>query len=59
MNRPGAGDGLGEHDADYGWLDFEGLIVVDAGLLGEATKNPTSLVLFQGGIGMTFASGDY
>jgi hypothetical protein len=49
MNRPGAGDGQGEHGADHGWLDHrtEGLIVVDAGSLGEAVKNPTSLVPFQ------------
>jgi hypothetical protein len=47
MNRPGAGDGQGEHSADHGRLDHraEGLIVVDAGSLGEATKDPMSLVL--------------
>jgi hypothetical protein len=35
-----------------GWLDnwAESLIVVDAGTLGEAAKNPTSLVPFKGAI---------
>jgi hypothetical protein len=48
MNRPGVGDDWGEHDADCGWLDHqaEGLIVVDARSLGEATKDPASLVTF-------------
>jgi hypothetical protein len=38
MNRPGARDGSGEHGAGHGRLDHraEGLIVVDAGSLGEA-----------------------
>jgi hypothetical protein len=50
MNRPGAGDSQGEDGVDRGWLDHraEGLIVVDAGSLGEAAKNPASLVPFQG-----------
>jgi hypothetical protein len=54
MNGPGEGDGQGEHRADGGWLDHrtEGLIVVDAGLMGEAVKNPTSLVPFQSAIGV-------
>jgi hypothetical protein len=49
MNRPRAGDGQGEHGADRGRLDHraKGLIATDAGSLGEATKNPASLVLFQ------------
>jgi hypothetical protein len=49
MNRPGARDGQGEHGADRGRLDHwaEGLIVVDARSLGEAAKNPASLVSFQ------------
>jgi hypothetical protein len=52
MNMPGARGGQGEHRADGGQLDHraEGLIVVDAGPLGEAAKNPLSLVLFQGDI---------
>jgi hypothetical protein len=50
MNRPGVGDGQGEHGADRGWLDHrvEGLIVVNAGSLGEATKDPVSFVPLQG-----------
>jgi hypothetical protein len=54
MNRPRARDGQGEHGADSGRLDHraEGLIVVDAGSLGEATKGPASLVLLQGTIGV-------
>jgi hypothetical protein len=52
MNRPGAGDSQGEDSADRGRLDHraEGLIVVDIGSLGEATKNPASLVPFQGAV---------
>jgi hypothetical protein len=54
MNRPGAGDGQGEDGADRGRLDHraEGLIIVDVGSLGEAVKNPASLVPFQGTIGI-------
>jgi hypothetical protein len=54
MNRPGAGDGQGEDGADRGRLDHraEGLIVVNAGSLGEAVKNPASLVPFQGAVGI-------
>jgi hypothetical protein len=54
MNRPGAGDDQGEHGADRGRLDHraEGLIVVDTGSLGEAVKNPTSVVPFQGAVGI-------
>jgi hypothetical protein len=49
MNRPGAEDGQGEHGADRGRLDHrdEGLIVVDVRSLGEAAKDPTSLIPFQ------------
>jgi hypothetical protein len=49
MNEPRAGDSQGEHSVDRGRLDHqdEGLIVVDAGSLGEAAKNPTSLVPIQ------------
>jgi hypothetical protein len=48
MNGPGAGDGQGEHRVDRGRLAHRvaGLIVVNAGSLGEATKNPVSLVPF-------------
>jgi hypothetical protein len=58
MKRPGEGDGQGEHGANCGHLDHraKGLIVVDAGSLGlslgEAMKNPTSLVPFQGAVGI-------
>jgi hypothetical protein len=54
MNRPEARDGLGEHYADGGRLNHqaEGLIVVDIGPLGEAAKNPASLVPFQDAIGV-------
>jgi hypothetical protein len=54
VNRPGAGDGQGEHDVDHGWLDHwaECLIVIDVGSLGEATKNPASLVAVQGAVGI-------
>jgi hypothetical protein len=46
MNQPGVRDGQGEHSADHGRLDHqvEGLIVVDVRSLGEAAKDPTSLV---------------
>jgi hypothetical protein len=54
MNRSGAGDDQGEDGADRERLDHraEGLIVVDAGSLGEAAKNPASLVPFQGTVGI-------
>jgi hypothetical protein len=54
MNRPGAGDGQGEDGVNRGRLDHraEGLIVVDVGSLGEAAKNPASLVPFQGAVGI-------
>jgi hypothetical protein len=52
MNRPGAGDSQGEDSVDRGRLDHqaEGLILVDAKSLGEAAKNPASLVPFQGAV---------
>jgi hypothetical protein len=39
---------------DRGRLDHraDGLIIVDVGSLGEATKNPVSLVPVQGAIGI-------
>jgi hypothetical protein len=54
MNQPGAGDGMGEHGADRGRLDHraEGIIIVDAGSLGEAMKDPSSLVPLQRAIGV-------
>jgi hypothetical protein len=49
MNRLGAGDDQGEHGADHDRLNHraKGLIVVDAGSLGEATNDPASLVPLQ------------
>jgi hypothetical protein len=49
MNGPQARDDQGEYGADRNRLDHraEGLIIVDGGSLGEATKNPSSLVQFQ------------
>jgi hypothetical protein len=49
MNQSGTGDGQGEHDADHDRLDHwaEGLIVVDAGSLGEAVKDPACNEPFQ------------
>jgi hypothetical protein len=54
MNWLGAGDGQGEHGVDRGRLDHraEGLIIVDAGSLGEATKDSVSLVPFQRAVGV-------
>jgi hypothetical protein len=54
MNWPGVGDGQGEQGADHRWLDHraEGLIVVDTGSLGEASKNPASLVPLQRAVGV-------
>jgi hypothetical protein len=54
MNRPGVGDGQGEHGVNCGWLDcrVERLIVVDVRSLGEAAKDPSSLVLFQRAVGV-------
>jgi hypothetical protein len=54
VNQPEAGDNWGEHGADRGWFDqwARGLIVVDAGSLGEAAMNPSSLVPVQGAIGI-------
>jgi hypothetical protein len=47
-------DGKGKHHADGGQLDYraECLIVVDVGPLGEVVKDPTSLIPFQGVVGV-------
>jgi hypothetical protein len=47
-------DDQGEHHADRGRLDHqtEGLIIVDVGSLGEASKDLASLVPFQRDIGV-------
>jgi hypothetical protein len=52
MDRPVAGEGEGEDDANSGELDdrAEGLIVVHSGALGEAPKDPTGLVAVEGAI---------
>jgi hypothetical protein len=52
MNGPGAGDDQVEHHANSGRLNHqaEGLIIVDAGPLGEAAKDLASLVPFQSAI---------
>jgi hypothetical protein len=52
VDRPSSGEGEGEDSADGGELDdgAEGLIVVYFGALGEAPKDPTSLVAVEGAI---------
>jgi hypothetical protein len=54
VDRLGTGDSQGKHRADGGRLDHwaEGLIIVNAELLGEAAKDPTNLVPLQGAIGV-------
>jgi hypothetical protein len=54
VNRPGAGDGQGEHGMDHGQLDHraEGLIVVDDRSLGNVVKNPVSFVPVQAAVGI-------
>jgi hypothetical protein len=50
MDRPVPGEGEGEDDSNGGELDdgAEGLIVVHSRALGEASKDPTSLVAIEG-----------
>jgi hypothetical protein len=54
MNWQGVRDDQGEHGADRGRLDhrIEGLIAVNARLLGEATKDLASLVSLQRIVGV-------
>jgi hypothetical protein len=49
VDRAGMGDGQGKHRVNGCWLDHraEGLIIVDVRALGEAAKDPTSLVPLQ------------
>jgi hypothetical protein len=54
VNRLGAGRGDAEHRPYGGQFDnrAEGLVVVDALALGEASNNPVSLMAREGPIGM-------
>jgi hypothetical protein len=54
MNWPGVRDSQGKHGLDHGRFDHraESLIVVDAGSLGEAVKDPVSLVPLQRTVGV-------
>jgi hypothetical protein len=49
VDRAGMGDGQGKHRVNGCWLDHraEGLIIVDVRALGEAAKDPMSLVPLQ------------
>jgi hypothetical protein len=60
VDGPGMLDGQGKHHANGGWIDNRAkcLIVVDVGPLGEAVKNPTGLVPFQGDVGVEFVLED-
>jgi hypothetical protein len=52
MNRPGVGDGNAEDGLNHCQFDnqTEHFIIVDVGLLGVATGDPTSLVARQGAV---------
>jgi hypothetical protein len=49
INRSGAGQSHGENNSDSGRFDnrAESLIVVDSRTLGEASKDPTSLITIK------------
>jgi hypothetical protein len=52
MDRPVPGEIEGEDDTDGGELDdgAKGLVVVHSGTLGEASKDPTGLVVIEGAV---------
>jgi len=56
MNRPIPGVSYSENCTDSGWFDngTEGFLVVNAGALSEAAKDPTSLLTVQRAISMKF-----
>jgi hypothetical protein len=58
MNMPISGVSQGERSSDSGWLDnwAKGFVIVNAGALGEAAKDPTGFVSVEGPIGMKFVS---
>jgi hypothetical protein len=60
VNRPGAGRGDAEYRPYGGRFDdrAEGLVVVDALALGEASDNPASLAASEGPIGMLLVPED-
>jgi hypothetical protein len=57
-NGPISGVGQGEHSSDGGWLDnwAKGFVIVNAGALGEAAKDPAVFVSVEGPISMEFVS---
>jgi hypothetical protein len=60
VNGPGAGRGDAEYRLNGGRFDnrAEGLVVVNAFVLGEAANNPVSLVAGEGPIGMKLVPED-
>lgn len=60
VNWPIAGDRQAEDGADCGRLDdgAEDLVEVDAGALGEAAKDPASLVPIQTAVGLELVAED-
>jgi hypothetical protein len=58
MSEPISGVSQGEHSSDGGWLDngAKGFVIVNAGALGEAAKDPAGFVSVEGPISMEFVS---